>query len=84
MATVNRTPTPCGDTVSSQSVGNTVYSQTNFTHFTTVSNYLVFYYYNIYLILQKIFLIINISIFKLIILLDCKSLFTKEHKQGLF
>ena len=33
---------------------------------------------------KKIFLIINISIFKLIILLDCKSLFTKEQKQGLF
>ena len=53
-------------------------------YFTAVLNYLVFYYYNIYLILQKIFLIINISISKLIILIDCKSLFTKEQKQGPF
>ena len=28
-----------------------VYFQINFTHFTAVLNYLVFYYYNIYLIL---------------------------------
>ena len=53
-------------------------------HFTAVLNYFIFYYYYIYLILLKIFLIINISIFELIILLDCKSLFTQEQKQGLF
>ena len=39
-------PSPC-----QQLIPRIVYSQINFTHFTAVLNYLVFYYYNIYLIL---------------------------------
>ena len=42
---------PCTTAALIQLASHIVYSQINFTNFTAVLNYLVFYYYNIYLIL---------------------------------
>ena len=68
-----------------QTVSQTVYSENQlYTFYCIIELFGIFLLLYLLNFIKEIFLIINISIFELIILIDCKSLFTKEQKQGLF
>ena len=76
-------PLPCCHCLYQNRIPHSLFSNLFYTFYCSIELFGILLLSYLVNFIKNIF-IINISIFELIILIDCKSLFTKEQKQGLF